>query len=113
MLRWSSLPYTYTKGSEMRSPSCFHTGSKHVLRKSYSSGPFTEVKVWLPQWYVWMHTHIYYSNLYYIALPAADMTFSASPGNEKVRKTIVADAAMLVPSPESFTVTLVGSNFSS
>ena len=44
----------------------------------------------------------------YIALPAADMTFSANAGNEKVRKTIVADAAILAPSPESFTVTLVG-----
>ena len=36
-------------------------------------------------------------------LPAADKTFCSRSGNEKVRKTIVADAAMLAPSPESLT----------
>ena len=51
-----------------------------------------------------------------IVLPAADRTFSASEGNEKERNTIVADAAILAPSPESFTLILVGctpSSFSS
>ena len=48
------------------------------------------------------------SNWDYMSLPAADRTFSASPGNEKVKKTIVDDVAMLAPSPDSFTVTCVG-----
>ena len=48
----------------------------------------------------------------YISIPAADSTFSASPGKEKVRKTINADEAKLAPSPESFTVTSEESNSS-
>ena len=42
-----------------------------------------------------------------IYIPAAERTSLASPGNENVRKTIVALAAILAPSPESFRVTLV------
>ena len=48
-----------------------------------------------------------------LCVPAADKTFCSRSGNEKVRKTNVADAAMLAPSPESLTVTLVSSEFPS
>ena len=41
-------------------------------------------------------------------LPAADRTFSHSPGKEKVRNTIEAEAAIFAPSPESFNVILSG-----
>ena len=112
MLRLYFLPSTYTQGSTVRSCSSFHTGAKHALRKSYSSGPLTEANVWLPKSVnMYMYLEL---GLQCICLPAADRTFSASPGNENVRKTIV-DDAILAPSPESLTVTCVdcGSSISS
>ena len=51
-------------------------------------------------------THMYMQVL--LMLPAAERTFSHSPGNEKVRNTIEAEAAMFAPSPESFNVILSG-----
>ena len=107
MLRLYFLPSTYTQGSTMRSCSSFHTGAKHAFRKSCSSGPLTEANVWFPK-SVDMYMYTCNSNWDYMSLPAADRTLSASPGNEKVKKTIVEDAAMLAPSPDSFTVICVG-----
>ena len=51
------------------------------------------------------------SNWDYMSLPAADRILSASPGNEKVKKTIVDDAPMLALSPDSLIVTCVGHGF--
>ena len=46
--------------------------------------------------------------MYYRFIPLADRTLSQSPGKEKVRKTIVCDAAITAPSPESLRVTVAG-----
>ena len=43
----------------------------------------------------------------YIHVPAAERTFPARPGNENVRNTMVADAAMFAPS-DNFIVTVSG-----
>ena len=40
--------------------------------------------------------------------PLAERTLYERPGKEKVRNTIVADAAMTAPSPESLMVTVGG-----
>ena len=45
-----------------------------------------------------------YSVCYLYSVSAAKRTLSASPGKENVRKTMLDVAAILAPSPESFSV---------
>ena len=46
--------------------------------------------------------------MYCVLIPAADSTFSVNPGKEKVKNTIIAEAAMAAPSPASLSKMLSG-----
>ena len=54
------------------------------------------------------YVHVCTCIMYCIPILAADSTFSANPGKEKVRNTIIDEAAMTAPSPASLRVMLSG-----